>query len=469
MNENFYENILDHAGEAVFILDRSGNIVYVNDYLLQHSIMTKAEILSSNSNKLFRYGQTDINIYQMVLEQKRAVTALQTITTASTNSKNQMCMVTQTPIIDEDGEVEWIVGVIRDLDILHQTERYIHRAEDHVYHPDFPIAPSPPGHAERPIYKSKCMERLFTTADAVAASDATILILGESGVGKEVMASYIHCASPRGNKKMVAINCAALNESLLESELFGYEKGAFTGATATGKKGLVELSNGSTLFLDEVDSLPLSIQAKFLRVLETHEVRPLGGNRDIKVDFRVIAATNADLEERVANHQFREDLFYRLNVLPLIVPPLRERPEDIPFLVEHFLSGFELKYGRRKVFSQRVMDKFMACSWPGNVRELRNLVERLVLITDTSVLEIRDIPDILFSQQSSTVPIHIKTADYNTHQSFYKGTRLKDQVDQLELELIDQAIKEYGSYSKAAKALGISKSTLIRKRNRWQI
>lgn len=466
MNGSFFENILGHLNEAVFVLDRHGALVYVNSFFLQNAILTKDEVLNVNSNTLFSSGHSDINIWKMVQEQKREVTAMQTIYSQNQDGRTETYLVTQTPILDEQGEVEFHIGIMRNISAFLEKVFQIHNSESRVYQSEFRAAPTPPGQSMRPVYQSQQMSDLFRIADMVAASDATVLILGESGVGKEVLANYIHKSSPRREKKMVAINCAALNENLLESELFGYEKGAFTGAAATGKKGLIEEADGSTLFLDEIDSLPLALQAKLLRVLETHEVRPLGSQKSLRVNFRVIAATNADLEKRVEQHLFREDLYYRLNILPLTIPPLCQRTEDIPLLANYFLERFGQKYGRYKTLSQRATDKLVEYPWPGNVRELRNFMERLVLITDVEVDEIKDIPDVFFHHQETVPKVTLPQTPLATVASLKMGYSLKEQVADYEKELIDQAVARYGSLSKAAEVLGVTKVTLIRKRKR---
>ena len=473
MENSFYENILGHLEESVFVLDKNGSIVYANEYLLKNGIMTKDEVLSLNTYKLLSSGQSDIHIFDMVKKSKQSVTALQTLSTVTGNTR-ETYMVTQVPVLDRQGEVELSIGIIRHIPTIEGLYDGVLRAEKHVLQNSFVNAPQNPSISTMPIYRSEIMEKLLRTAGAVAASDVTVLVRGESGVGKEVLANYLHQASGRCHHKMLALNCAALTENLLESELFGYEKGAFTGAAPGGRKGLLEEADGGTVFLDEVDSLPLTVQAKLLRVLETHEVRPIGGKEQIKTDFRVIAATNANLEEKVAVHEFREDLFYRLNILPLTIPPLRERPEDILLLAEHFLNIYGKKYGRHKTLSDKAGNMLMAYDWPGNVRELRNFIERLVLTTDISVQEICDIPE-AFLKQSAKQSTLMGEKDEQKMEAqrnlFYQegpilkeGVSLKKQVRDLERQLIDKAVVKYGSLSRAATALQIDKSSLIRKR-----
>ena len=241
------------------------------------------------------------------------------------------------------------------------------------------------------IGQSRSMQEVFTTIEKVAPSRATALLLGESGTGKELVARAIHEASPRKEKNFVKINCAALPENLLESELFGHEKGAFTGATAI-RAGRFELADGGTIFLDEIGELPLLLQAKLLRVLQEQQFERLGGTRTLKVDVRIIAATNIKLGDAVASGTFRNDLYYRLNVLPFHLPPLRERKSDIPILLNHFLCASNERNDKNVELSQEVLDFLMHYNWPGNVRELQNLIERLVILTDKSILYASDLP-----------------------------------------------------------------------------
>ena len=242
---------------------------------------------------------------------------------------------------------------------------------------------------ENIIGKSLKMQELLTLIQKVAQSNSTVLITGESGCGKELVAAAMHNLSPRKNKNFVTINCATFPEGLLESELFGHVKGSFTGALYN-KEGLFELANTGSIFLDEIGEMPLSLQSKLLRVLENGTFRRVGGLNDITVDVRVISATNKDISEAVASGSFREDLFYRLNVVPLSIPPLRERPDDIPLLLDHFLSRFS---SNTKKFSPEALRFLMNYSWKGNVRELENMVERTVLLTDRETILPEDLPE----------------------------------------------------------------------------
>ncbi len=257
---------------------------------------------------------------------------------------------------------------------------------------------------ENIITRSEALTRVLRNVEQVASSDATVLVLGEPGTGKELIARAIHSISPRGNRPLVKVNCSALPANLIESELFGHEKGAFTGAVAR-KIGRFELADGGTIFLDEIGDLPLELQAKLLRVLQEGEFERLGNPKTIKVDVRVIAATKRDLEKEMAKGNFREDLFYRLNVFPIQIPPLRERKEDVPLLINHFVKKYSAKIGRKiESIPQEVLDTLLAYHWPGNVRELENIIERAVIISPGPKLALGDwLPKIDVSPSTITI------------------------------------------------------------------
>jgi DNA-binding NtrC family response regulator len=293
------------------------------------------------------------------------------------------------------------------------------------------------------VAESFAMQNILEVIEKVSASDSTVLILGETGTGKECVARLIHLRSPRGHNPMQSVNCAAFPETLLESELFGYEKGSFTGAQ-TRKIGIVETASGSTLFLDEVADMSLNLQAKLLRVLQEREIRRVGGKENIKVDIRVIAATNRDLKEAIKLGRFREDLFYRLNVVPIIIPPLRERKEDIPILINHFFS----KLGHTKTIEPSAMKLIMEYNWPGNIRELEAVVERVAVLSSRDKVRPEDLPPELTGKRS------------------LPGAALPDIPDQgfvfeeWERELLARAMeKANGNMAKAAKLLGMSYRT----------
>ena len=307
------------------------------------------------------------------------------------------------------------------------------------------------------VGRSPAMVQLMETVQQVADSSASVLLYGESGTGKELIAKAIHEHSPRMDKPIVTVNCAALPESILEAELFGYEKGAFTGATEK-KKGRLDRADGGTLFLDEIGELPASVQVKLLRVLQEGEFDRVGGAEPIKVDFRLVAATNRNLQQMVQEGQFREDLFYRLNVIALDLPPMRERPEDIPLLVSYFVQKYSQKNNRSiERVSEEAMEIFLRYSWPGNVREIENIIERAVVLAKSAEIQVSDLPSPLlnFSDQR---PSSIRRDGDSVLIPI--GTRLAD----AELALIKETlVKTGGDKSMAAQLLGIAARTIYRK------
>ena len=313
------------------------------------------------------------------------------------------------------------------------------------------------------IGKSEKILEIFEIIEKVARTDSTVIITGETGTGKELIARAIHKCSPRKDRPFVPINCAAIPEQLLESEFFGYEKGAFTGAMRS-RMGRIEFSNQGTLFLDEISSMSLELQAKLLRVIQEQEFERIGGLKTIKVDFRLISATNQDLKEKIKEGTFREDLFYRLNVIPINVPPLRERKSDIPILVNHFLKELREHYKTSvKRFSDKAMERLMQYHWPGNVRELKNLVERLSVLKQQGIIELDDIPS---SMGIPVIPQMKPLVDINIKKGISFHTQVAEFERRLLLEALEQAswVKE-----KAAKLLKLKRTTLIEKMKRREI
>jgi DNA-binding NtrC family response regulator len=300
---------------------------------------------------------------------------------------------------------------------------------------------------------TEAMKGLFDTIRRVARTSTTVVIRGESGSGKELVARAIHDNSQRRDRPFVSVNCSALPETLMEAELFGYERGAFTGAVTT-KEGRIELAHHGTLFLDEIGTLSLPLQSKLLRVLDEHALTRLGGKKPIKVDFRLLSATNEDLEKAVRGRAFREDLYYRIHVMPLFVPPLRERVEDIPLLVEYFIKVYcAANHWAPKRVSDEVMEAMKRYPWPGNVRELENLVQRMVLMTDEDVISLRQLPrDIReAAPQSSADGFHLPDS----------GIRLDEEVNAFEKRWVEMALKKTkGVKVEAARLLGLNRDRM---------
>ena len=403
----------------------------------------------------------DYVICRNVFEHKKEVVMCQKI--FNSHGKEQMQMVSQMPILNDKGDIQYIIGVMRDMEEL---IGYDYDALN-TYQAVKVIQDKRPDDNKLMVYNSPQMSELVRIMNNVASTDANILIQGESGTGKEVLAEYIHEMSERKGKEMVRINCAGFPETLLESELFGYEKGAFTGALGSGKKGLIETAHESTLFLDEINSLPLALQGKILRTIETKMVQRIGSDRPKRIDFRLIAATNEDLSECIKKKTFRADLYYRLNVIPAIIPPLRERPSDIEPLIQYFLNKYCKKYGREKTFSPEVMEILKNYSWPGNVRELKNFVERIVLISAASVYCIRKIPPQMLDGQ-----LTISSGDKNGGAmgcQYDSRLSLEENLNSFEKQIIESVVQHYGSGKSAAEVLKVNQSTISRKMAKYNI
>lgn len=308
------------------------------------------------------------------------------------------------------------------------------------------------------IAVSGAMQNVLNLAVRVAGVDSSVLITGETGTGKEVLARTVHEYSRRIGNSFVKLNCGAIPEEMLESELFGYETGAFTGAGRGGKPGLIEMADGGTLFMDEIAELSLKLQVKLLRVLQEREIMRLGGVKSKKVDFRLITATNRDLEELVRLKEFRADLFYRLNVVPLAVPPLRERKADIIPLAAYFLKRLNSKYGMNKEISPEVMQNLLKYDWPGNVRELENTVERLVVISDTNQILLKTLLE-------NTGLENTRVAGSSENSLLY----LRNVLEHKEKLLILKVAQECGTTREMAVALGVSQSAVVKKMRKYGI
>lgn len=457
----FYEDVFDNMPDALYVLDDKGNMICVNYAMIKKFDIPRDELLRYNVFDMYDDGLIDYVISKNVYEQKKEVVMCQKI--FNSHGKELMQMVSQMPILNDKGDIQYIIGVMRDMEELigyyydalnkYQTVKDIgsKRSDDN----------------KLLVYNSPQMSDLIRILNNVAPTDANILVQGESGTGKEVLAEYIHQMSERRDKEMVRINCAAFPETLLESELFGYEKGSFTGALGSGKKGLIETADGSTLFLDEINSLPLALQGKILRTIETKMVQRIGSDRPKKIDFRLIAATNEDLSECIKKKTFRADLYYRLNVIPAIIPPLRDRPSDIEPLIEYFLNKYCKKYGKEKTFGPEAMNVLKNYSWPGNVRELKNFVERIVLISASSVYCIKSIPPQMLNGQLLS-PSSSGNGG-NSGCQFDIRMSLEENLNAFEKQIIESVVQQYGSGKSAAEVLRVNQSTISRKMAKYNI
>jgi len=448
--------IIASSDDGLWISDANGTILRINAASERLNMLQAADVVGRNIRELVAEGYIDVSVTLKVLESRKRENILQ-----HTRSGRKL-MLTGNPVFNSEGELIRVVTNERDIteiDALRaQLEAQLEKNDQIQRHmQEMQIAELTQGQI---VARSANIVRAFGQARKVSQVDSTVLILGESGSGKGVVANLIHQYSSRADQPLIHVNCGAIPESLVESELFGYEKGAFTGAREKGKPGYFELADGGILFLDEVAELPIASQVKLLRFLEDGKVTRVGGTMPKTMDVRVICATHRDLEKMVAEGQFRLDLYYRLNVIPIAVPPLRERESCLLPLIQHFLAHFstKLKGAIPPRPSRRAMDALLAYHYPGNVRELMNICERLVVMAESPRIALEDLP--------AAIAARMETRNACTVDMLAPGETLPDTITAIERQLILQALERYGTQSKAAQALGINQSTIARKLKR---
>lgn len=468
-----FETVLDNLTDGIYVLDDRGNYIFVNSAYVQKLSRPKSQWLHTNVHDLLRDGEIDVCISDIVYREKRRVVMFQDVHDPhGFGRKSIRQMVISTPVFNEEGNVQNIVAVVRPMDDL--NELYHEASLSDVVSMARPSIPQS-ARDDSIIAESPAMQNILEMARLVAGVDSAVLISGESGTGKEVIAQYLHSSSGRAQKPLIVINCASLPENLLEAELFGYEKGAFTGAAPGGKRGLFEEAEGGTLFLDEVNSLPINLQGKLLRAIETKRIQRIGSNKTISVDFRLVSATNEDLEKLIEEKRFRSDLYYRLNVIPITLPPLRERREDICPLANYFLYHFCQKYSKSKLFSHKTLHNIAQYDWPGNVRQLKNFVERAVVMSIDEVIEIDNVAGITgppphrpIAWDISDPPAHT-TSDDSYLQLLAEGVSLEAYVSRCEKEYLQAVLKKYPNSYRAAEVLGTSQASIIRRKKKYHL
>ena len=447
------EVILDNLPDGVYVLDDRGNYIFVNSAYVQALNMPKDVLLHYNVHDFLNTGQIDICVSDIVYREKRQVVMFQDVLDTQNYGRDTIRqMIISTPIFDDSGKIRNILAVVRPLDRLNQL--YYQATQAESVSSISGLRASPPVKGSAVIAESPAMRAALSTAATVAVVDSAVLISGESGTGKEVVAQYIHDASPRSGKPLVVINCASLPENLLEAELFGYEKGAFTGAAPGGKAGLFEAADGGTLFLDEINSMPLNLQGKVLRALETKTIQRLGSTQSKKVDFRLLTASNEDLYHLVEEKKFRADLYYRLAVIPIRLPPLRERRDDVIPLAVHFIEKYNQKYSKHKELSMELGKILRSLDWLGNIRELENLIENMVVLVQRDVLYPEDLPPRYRQSGAEVSPCQV---------TVHGIMPLKEAIQQVESQLLCHAQEKYTTTREIAKVLGVDQSTVSRK------
>mgnify|MGYP000881670500 CR=1 FL=1 len=437
--------ILDAIHEDILITDGKGKILNVSRSFENVYGVTGKAIIGKTVYEMEKEGIFKPSVIAKVLEKKEKVTMRQK------NILGRDLVVTATPVTNQSGEIIKVVSFTRDLtDYLNLQEQYSAlESKMEQYTAEIEELRSRSLDIEGIIGKSNASQDILKTISRISRFDANVLLTGESGVGKTKFAKLIHSKSNRAKGPFIEINCGAIPENLLESEFFGYERGSFTGANREGKIGLIELAQNGTLLLDEISELSLNMQVKILKVIQDKTITRVGGSKEIQVDFRLIAATNKNLQRMIKENLFREDLYYRLNVIPIHIPPLRERREDIIPLAAYFLEQFNKSYRLDKVISREVYDIFMNYSWPGNIRDIENTIERLVLTSEADMITKEQLPGYIIEADSSGKNIN--------------ELKLKYAVEEVEKRLVTSAYKRYRTTTGVAEALGISQPTAVRK------
>ena len=441
--------VFDTSYDVIYVSDGQGVTLRVSSACQRFWGQKPEYMVGKNVRELEKKGLFIPSITRMVLERKKTVQAVQVTKTGI------RLMVVGTPIMDEKGEIIRVVNFSRDITRDEALEMELEELKGLLdgYKEELRLLRQKTSQSRNIVVKSASMRKVFDLADKASGVDSTVLITGESGVGKEIVSAYIIEHSDRFDKPFIKINCGAIPENLLESELFGYFEGAFTGAQKSGKKGMFELANGGTLFLDEIGELAMALQVKLLRVIQEGELFRLGGIKPIKIDVRIIASTSINLVDQIQRNRFRSDLYYRLNVIPIHIPPLRERKEAILPLTLFYIDKFNKQYKKQKYLnSQDVIRCFENYSWPGNVRELRNIVERVFVLSEKDTIEIGDVPD--------SVLLEVKQSDVVQVTDIIP---LKQALALTEFNLIALARKKCGTTTKMAKDLGVNQSTISRK------
>ncbi|PEO80031.1 sigma-54 interaction domain-containing protein [Bacillus toyonensis] len=431
------KDVFEYAFDEIFVTDEQGIVVRVNSTCERHYQLAAEELVGKHVKELQKDGIFYPSATLEVIEKKRPIELVQT------TKSGEYLHVRTRPVFDDEGNLRRVISYSRDLTELYQLRQKVEEMDNQLKTYKKELRET--YEHEGLIFKSIAMQKIIETIKKVSVVDSTVLVLGETGVGKSRLVRHLHEVSHRKNESFYEINCAALPTNLIESELFGYSGGSFTGANREGKKGLLESAHKGTLFLDEIGEMPLEIQAKLLQVLQEKTFRPIGGRELKKVDVRIVAATNRDLSEMVKRGTFRKDLYYRLNVIPISIPPLRERTEDILPLVYHYLQHFNKKYVRDVKLAPSTLQMFVGYPWEGNNREIENVIERIVITAD-DVVTIEDLP---IAMQESTVE--------QSGQSLYK------MLEEVERNIILKAYKTCGSSYKVAEFLKISQSAATRK------
>lgn len=437
--------IIECIDDGVFITDGEGTVMDLNTNSL--GCQKRENIVGRNMRQLIEDGIYRDSAALRVIEEKKPISMFQ--------YEETDLLTTAMPYM-ENGEVKMVVCCEREIHTLEAIERELEESleKNSKYEQELLYMRAEMTKTAGIIAESSQMRKVVDLAITAANFDSRVLIQGDTGTGKEVIAKLIYNSGKRKGKPFIAVNCGAIPETLLESELFGYEKGAFTGASNMGKKGFFELANEGVLFLDEIGEVSPGFQVKLLRAIQENEIFRVGGSKPVKINVQIIAATNKDLLEKVDKGEFRADLYYRLSVFPIHIPALKDRKEEIMSLVQSFAGKLNQQYGREKFFSQKAMKILQNYSWPGNIRELENVVERLMLTSQNDVIKEEEVITMLFDAGD--------TCDFQ-----YEGVSLEEAVALAEKNLLRRYMERYEKPAELEKALGISRATLNRKISKY--
>ncbi len=437
--------ILDGISDAVFIDDRNGYCLWCNKSCEELYKISSYDVQGRHIEELEEMGIFTPSVAKRVLKEQREITIIHE------NKNGKKLLTTGTPIFDESDEVRNIITTSRDITRL--TNRSQIKS---VPNPVIDVNSIKKSVVPKSglIAASVAMQNVMALTNRLATVNSTVLITGESGVGKGLIAKLLHKKGNRSSGPFITVNCGAIPENLIESELFGYVPGAFTGSRSDGKSGLFEAAQNGTIFLDEISELPLNLQVKLLRVIQDREITPVGGIKTIPVDVRIVSATNKSLMELVKKGLFREDLYYRLNVVPINVPPLRERPEDVLPLIKSNLMKYNSSLNENKDISQEALTILLRYPWPGNTRELQNIIERLIITTGGNTITEDNIP--IFIKEEAAANTDIST-----------DTSLATAMEKAEKAILSQALSDYRSTRAMAKVLKVSQPTIVRKLHKY--
>jgi PAS domain S-box-containing protein len=447
--------IIESSHDGIWVTDGEGNVLRINRAYAEITGLPCPAFYGRNMKDLVDEGYFSESVTMHVLEKKKPYTIIQETNTGST------LLVTGNPVFNAQGAIERVVTNVRDVTEIKLLMERLDRSQklSEMYKNEINSLRLQYAGMDKMVANSNRMRKLMELVVRVAQYETTVLITGESGTGKELIAEALHSNSLRASMPFIKVNCGAIPENLLESEMFGYDSGAFTGARKGGKAGYFELASGGTLFLDEIGELPIHLQAKFLRVLEQDEVTRIGGERARKIDVRVITATNRDLFGMVGGRQFREDLYYRLKVVQIDVPPLRERKDDIPYLAIHFVQVLNHVHKLAKRMSPEVVDMFMEHDWPGNIRELKNLIESVVITTPEDYITAESLP---FSFQkisrASRGAVEVSSV-----------MPLRDAIESVEKQMLEKLFRRGMTVRQMADELNVNASTIVRKAAKYGI